>query len=149
MKRLFTILALLISFAAMAQQEPPKGANWIIISTKDSSHVAFKKLALLLQDAGYSLEQADRELGSIATGYKPQSPNDYNMALIANIREGETTTIRLQGKWKFDGAMSKTELTGLAINKGVSFHVNRLAFDAVRKLAESYAYYDFISYEAR
>lgn len=47
--------------------EPFKGANVILVSTGDSVAVAYKKIGAAILGAGYTIDQADRELGFINT----------------------------------------------------------------------------------
>lgn len=63
--------------AGVESAAPFKGANALIVHTRDSASVAYNNLAQSLLASGYSLEKTDKALGFIATTSRP-APR-YNM----------------------------------------------------------------------
>jgi hypothetical protein len=72
MMKIYLIIAFLLSSVLSFAQNPvPKKVNTIIITDTLSGADALKKLSLLLQDKGFTIDKSDKELLSITTGPKP------------------------------------------------------------------------------
>ena len=78
---------LLATIPALAQTAPPAGqeatqafkkANTLIIHTSDSVTTAYRKLAGVLLNAGYTIDRNDKELGFLNTKARP-TPNKTAM----------------------------------------------------------------------
>ena len=102
------LLCLAIPALAQAPAEqalPFKGANTITIHAPDSATVAYKKMAALLLEAGYSVAHATPALLSLNT--EPQAAPRYNMMhqirMAVAAGPGETL-IRLSDAFTLPGA---------------------------------------------
>ena len=79
----YLLIALLLGATSAAGQTPAeqpapfKGANTILIHTPDSAAAAYKKMAAVLLEAGYSVANATPALLSLNT--EPQAAPRYNM----------------------------------------------------------------------
>lgn len=79
MKRL--IIALLLPVACLAQE---KGDNVIYVTPSDSTDL-YKKVALFLQDKGYTITKSDKDLGYITTDFK-NFKYSFNISINAQIQ---------------------------------------------------------------
>jgi hypothetical protein len=100
---------LLAAVPALAQTAPVdapfKGANTIVVHTSDSAAVAYKNIARILLDAGYTLDRADKELLFLNT--KSKSAPRYNMMHIvrASIKpSGSGSDIQIKDAFTLPGA---------------------------------------------
>jgi hypothetical protein len=67
MKKLFFTTVFLGMLVALLGQESQRGDNTIIIKTNESYEVAFRKMGQLLIANGFTIENVDRDFGSIST----------------------------------------------------------------------------------
>jgi hypothetical protein len=139
MKKILFIL-LLIPFlsSAQSQSEPFKFANTIIIQTQDSSHIALKKIAMILQESGYTISKLDKELQSLSTSMKPQTPNYYDLAVSCYAKGSNNAVIYLSGNYSLQVNYTGAIVSDMVVFKGPSFGADKLAFKEMQKVANSY-----------
>ena len=93
--------------APAAGQEAPtpfKKANTVIIHTTDSLGTAYKKLAGVLLNAGYTLDRNDKELGFLNTKARPAANKVAMHTLRASVvKTPEGTDILLRGSYATPG----------------------------------------------
>lgn len=112
MKKLLPFALLLFSFSCVsyepkhadfwelqhdnsAHAAPQKRDNTIILQTDDSYEKAFRNIVTILTDKGFGMQTIDKELGVITTTSKGIRGSD--VALIIQVRDGETTTVHIRG----------------------------------------------------
>ena len=113
MKLYLLAVCLLSAAPVLAQAVPPNGqevptpfkkANTIIIHTTDSTGTAYKKLAGVLFNAGYTLDRNDRELGFLNTKARPAANKAAMQTLRASIiKTPEGADILLKGAYATPG----------------------------------------------
>jgi hypothetical protein len=109
MKHLLLAGLLLASVPVLAQapaaEAPFKGANTIVVHTADSAATAYKKIAHILLDAGYTLDRADKDLLFLNT--KSKSAPRYNMLHVVRASVKATASgadIQLKDAFTLPGA---------------------------------------------
>jgi hypothetical protein len=109
------VLISLIFFAGCATTLPPAGpasdpmekADTIWIETTDDSETAYRKIAQLISDQGFSISNSDATLMVINTDlYQPEesfgeslSSGGMEMKITASIRNNDGTWIKLNGSY--------------------------------------------------
>jgi hypothetical protein len=137
MKTLFLFSLILLSLTSYAQHlAPERGDNLVIIATRDSLPVAFKKLQRLLIDNGYTITSKDGEFYTLATDELHINKTDVNMSISASIKEmgGGLNYIILQGKY----SMPSIRLSGNAGHTGLYTGADKLCYRTLTDVAVKY-----------
>lgn len=115
---------LLAAVPSIAQTAPPDGqeaaqpfkkANTLIIHTSDSVATAYRKLAGVLLNAGYTIDRNDKELGFLNTKARPTAKKMAMQTLRASVVKTQTgADILLKGSYATPGlaAMSPWLMSG-------------------------------------
>ena len=100
-KVIIVIFALFLPGSCSLQQEVPGssyGNNTVLIITGDDPDEAYRKMGQILAERGFSIQNSDREMGSISTSPKPIGRGTQWEAQVNVVVSGsESATIALSG----------------------------------------------------
>lgn len=131
-----TILLLAAIFSYAQNITPQKGDNVIIISTTDSAAVAYRKIAMLLQDSGYTLAKTDKELLSLSTEMLDNRfYGNGTMSIAAYVRGDENAKVYINGSLMV-AAISRT--SSPIEFRGMKGSPVKNAFDKMDEVAKAY-----------
>lgn len=103
---IFVIFALFLLGSCSLQQKVPGssyGNNTVLIITRDHPDEAYRKMGQILADRGFSIQNSDREMGSISTAPRPlESFSTWEAQVNVVVRGSETATIALSGSSRLD-----------------------------------------------
>jgi hypothetical protein len=98
------VIAQTVPAAGQETAQPFKKANTVVIHTSDSLAVAYRKLAGVLLNAGYTIDRNDKELGFLNTKARPASNKAAMQTLRASvIKTQEGADILLKGSYSTPG----------------------------------------------
>jgi hypothetical protein len=145
MKKVFITLVTIIFCYALHGQESQIKDNTIVISTKDSFDIAFKNIGRLLVSNGYSIDDANKDFGTITTneilmGNKLDPV--WEMKVTAMITGTENVTIVLTAMTKGPGSSWEK------LEKRSNMHMMSRGWTKLEDLAKKYEG-TIITYEKR
>jgi hypothetical protein len=101
MKSLLTVLALcLLTISTIAQTQPVKKNNTILVHTRLPAEDAYKAWGKLLAQHGYALTETNKEFLTITTGPKDTSKWNYDFVLHSSIEDNGDIVIRIKRRQK-------------------------------------------------
>lgn len=125
MKQPLLLIIALALFTGCATTLPPAGpsaspmerADAIWIYTDDAPEDAYRKIAQLITDKGFTITSSDAVLMNISTEYKQldESFGDFlagskvSVSINASVREQQQTAIKLTGKFKHSGQYGSSD----------------------------------------
>jgi hypothetical protein len=136
-----SLLGSLLGRPALAQTEAPapfRGANTIVVYTRDSAAVALQKMARLLVVDGYALGQNDPALGYFTTVGKAVgqvTPATYTYRVVA-LPGPAGTALRVSGEYTIPVG-PRTISESMFWVKGNLLHAKQ-CFSAVERVALAY-----------
>ena len=89
-------------------KEFPKGSNIITLNTSDTINVAFKKIANIILDYGFTIANSDKDLYFLNTDFVSFGGYTFKTKLNIRVKENE-------------GGVTSITLKGEAINFNISF----------------------------
>lgn len=97
--------------ALLNMKSYPKGTNTVSILTTDTIDLAYKKIANLILDYGFTIAQSDKELYYINTHYKSVLNNSFDTKIFVRLKEnrGKGTIIILKGETTNSGFIFPAE----------------------------------------
>lgn len=85
--KIFIPLLLLVPVITIAQPIPPKKAKKVFVSNHDSTAAVINKLALLLFERGFTIENKDEKMGFISTKEQPSKRFGTSMKVRAIVKD--------------------------------------------------------------
>lgn len=150
MKTLLALSALFLPFDCVAQSAPLKGANTIVIQTRDSASVALRKLTQSLISTGSIPDNADAKLGYITTR-ATKIGNTVNPAMLTIngvVSDAYPAVVTLTGMFTYsfmDGPPISAKTSFAGGENGPS----KRCFRQMEKAAKAYEGAQEIRYEVR
>lgn len=125
---------------APPSNEPMEHANAIHIYTDHEGETAYRTIAQILTDEGFSISSSDPTLLNISTEWRDSERSNgdmffgtgYRMKVNASVREGEQKFVKLTAQ--FDPAVSDATVK----NQGSGSTYTQRAWQALIALAEKY-----------
>ncbi|WP_375437502.1 hypothetical protein [uncultured Hymenobacter sp.] len=138
MKHILLALFLLLSTTASAQTTtdgsvPFKKANAILIQTPDTGRVALRRLASLLQERGYSVDQLNYDLHSLST--KPKTVGKSGLVLSVTALY-QPAGLLLRGQYQVPAL--NMSVPGVAEFSGMEGGANKLSFRELETIGKAY-----------
>lgn len=122
--------------ALFAQQEPPKGANAIIIATTLSDSLLYKKAEQVLIENGYMIGRSDKDSLRIQTEAKEiKGANSFSRFIIF-VSEGKANVTGYLGT-AFDRLSDPAKDISPITNRGAKDSPFKAAFDLMDEYAKS------------
>lgn len=135
MKLLLFCLLLLYPLPSLAQT-PEKFSNYIAIQTTDSAAVAYRNMAGILQDMGYTISKSDKDLLTISTDLVGNGlPNAGKMMLSVYVRGQANAQIHLSGQFTAPGISTEPDRIVYRGMKGSPFMAS---WANMQKVAQAY-----------
>ena len=141
MKKILITILFLSSFIINGQKKETfkklksyeKGAELIVLKTSDPIDEAFDKIASYIMDYGLSIDNSDRRLNYLNTGYTSLNTYDFRLKIKVRLMKNDTIT-----KIVLRGDALKQTVGFTAVNNHKKMSVIGVAFAQLFEFAEMY-----------
>ena len=141
MKKTLIVILFLFSLIISSQKKETfkklksyeKGAELIVLKTSDPIDEAFDKIASYIMDYGLSIDNSDRRLNYLNTGYTSLNTYDFRLKIKVRLMKNDTIT-----KIVLRGDALKQTVGFTAANNHRKISVIGVAFAQLFEFAEMY-----------